>query len=169
MAGQTPASRRERLAIGAICVVSGLLIGLIAIGIFKPDPKSIHAPLWVIGLAGMAFALAGSSIMLGVCANAQADGSLPVTAPLLARIAQYLMGLTIVGALAAVGTWVSFGPGERSFTSTISLFGYANGGAGDETVGRIVFGFGAIAAWLFFIAVAVHGARKLLRRDAGAR
>ena len=166
MAGQTSASPRQRLVIGAIFVIGGLLICLIAAGVFKPDPRSIHAPLWLIGLIGLAFALAGGTVMLGASVpDAQADGSLPATAPLSLRVTQYLMGLTIVAALAVTGTWVSFGPGERHFTSTVTAFGASSSGAGGETFGRVIFGAGAILTWLFFILVAVQGARKLRWSD----
>ncbi len=95
----------------------------------------------------------------------RADGSLPPTAPLPLRIAQYLMGLGVVSSLATIGSWVAIGS-DGNFKSSASFFGVSISGLSSEMLGRMMFGLGAGLCWLFLIAVARQGWRKLLRRAA---
>jgi hypothetical protein len=74
------------------------------------------------------------------------------------RLFYYVLGLTAAAALASIGTWVAFGPGPRAFSGTGMFLLSREAG---ETVGRIVFGFGAVLTWLITVALAVSGARKL--------
>lgn len=166
MSQQNELSPGGRLFFGGIVMLAGLPTTLIGLGILQPTPKSLHAPLWVALCAGLAFMLAGATIALGaVSKDIEADGSLPKTAPLPLRIVHYLMGLGIVMALALLGSWVAFGPGERNFKSTISFLGGSHSFASGETIGRAMFGIGAVLCWLFLIAVARQGWRKLFADD----
>ena len=74
----------------------------------------------------------------------------------------YVMGLVMIGALAATGTWVTFGPGSRSFHVSAPFFEIRGGG---ETIGRIAFGIGAVITWRFFAVFAIGGARKLFGQN----
>jgi hypothetical protein len=172
MAEQQNLSPRGRVLFGLVFVIAGLFILLIGVGVIKPDPKTVHAPLWVIACAGLAFMLAGGSVMIGAAApQVEQDGGLPASAPFVLRLAQYAFGLVVAASLAIMFSWVAFGPGPREFTVTTSFLGSSSTGAGNETVGRIVFGIGAVMALLFLVAIAIHGGRKLLRggRSTGAR
>lgn len=73
---------------------------------------------------------------------------------------QYLLGLGIISSLAAIATWIAFGPGPRAFTVTLPFVGR---GPGDETFGRAVFGFGAVLMWLFLAAFLAVSVRRLRR------
>lgn len=73
---------------------------------------------------------------------------------------QYLLGLGIISSLAAIATWIAFGPGPRAFTVTLPFVGR---GPGDETVGRAVFGFGAVLMWMFLAAFVVVSIQRLRR------
>ena len=64
--------------------------------------------------------------------------------------------------LAAIGTWIAFGAGARSFNVDALFFETSGGG---EVIGRIIFGIGAVITWLSLIGVAVSGWRKLIRRS----
>jgi hypothetical protein len=57
-----------------------------------------------------------------------------------------------VGLFVAIGNWVAFGPGEREFTSSISLpfITFSKSGSGFNG-GRIAFGIGALLADLVFL------------------
>jgi hypothetical protein len=81
------------------------------------------------------------------------------------RMGQYLIGVAIFASLAAIGSWIAFGPGERAFSGSI---GFVAGDVG-AIVGRIVFGTGAVIAWLGAIAFAVSGTRNLLGRARASR
>ncbi len=49
----------QRKLIGAVCIVSGLSIILVACGIIPVDPSRIYVPLWVLGVSGLAFLVVG--------------------------------------------------------------------------------------------------------------
>jgi hypothetical protein len=159
-------SPRGRLLFGLAFMAMGGFICLIGLGVLNPDPKGVHAPLWVVTCAGLAFLLAGLTVALGAASPAtDSDGALPPSAPLALRMTQYLVGLAIVASLALVGSWVAFGPGERYFTTSVSLPFWSDTRAANEWSGRIAFGIGAVLTWLFFVLVAVQGWKKLFRRD----
>lgn len=160
----TDLSPQGRLLFGGILMLAGLPLVLVGLGILQPDPKSLHAPLWVAACAGFAFMAAGATVALGAVSKAEHDGSLTAEAPLFLRMLQYGLGLSVVTGLALVGTWVAFGPGERNFKSSISLLGMSQSVAASEMIGRALFGVGAVLAWLFLIAVARQGWRKLFTR-----
>jgi hypothetical protein len=108
--------------------------------------------------AGLAFLLAGIAVVTRAFAgDAALEGELPPTAPRWIRLTQYLVALATMGCLAAIGTWIAFGPGARAFSASGPFFG---GGIG-EAIGRTVFGIGAMVSWLGLIALARSGARQL--------
>lgn len=158
----TELSPLGRLLFGGIFVVAGLRIVLVGAGVLPVDPKTVHAPYWLIGCIGLSFMAAGASVALGAASSApESDGSLSPDAPLPLRVLQYGLGLAVVTALATVGTWIAFGAGERKFKGTISALGLSQSGAADEWIGRVVFGFGAVLCWLMLVAFARQGWRKL--------
>jgi hypothetical protein len=103
--------------------MGAFIIGLAIWG----DDGGMHAPRWVIAAAGGVFLLAGLTI--------RGQGL-----PWFSAFAGALM-VTLFGAAV---TWVSFGPGEREFTSTVSLPFLTVSGPGNETFGRLCFAPGAI-------------------------
>jgi hypothetical protein len=161
MSANKTATPKERLLIGLLFAGMGIFILLMAAGVIQPSKA--NAPMWVGGLAGIVFLFAGLAVALGSMKGAsEYDGELPKDAPFLLRLLQYLLGLGTVAALAGVGSWVAFGPGERRFTATIGFWS----GPGNELVGRVLFGTGAIFVWAMLIFFAVRGARKLFGNQA---
>jgi hypothetical protein len=147
------------IAWGLLTTGLGLYPLLIGTGMVDVEPKSVHGPLWIATCAGFIFALAGISLVIrGMTGVADSDGELPKTAPWWLRFGYYLAGLAAVAALAAIGSWVAFGGGPRAFNMTVPFFATRDTG---ETIGRTVFGAGALMTWLFLIAFAISGARKL--------
>jgi len=59
--------------------------------------------------------------------------------------------------------WVSFGSGERHFSSSLSLPGLSVSSQSSERSGRIVFGIAAVIIGLFFVFAVVSGAKRLWR------
>jgi hypothetical protein len=117
-----------------------------------------------VATAGAVFVLAGAAVINGfvIAGGATPDGDLLPGTPMRVRVAQYLLGLGIVGAMTAIFGWIAFGPGTRHFrVSGIPIPGLAG-----ETEGRIVFGAGAVLMGVFLVAMAVVGARRLLRARA---
>jgi hypothetical protein len=69
----------------------------------------------------------------------------------------------IVGLMFAVFAWVAFGPGERHFSSSVSIPGLSTSAHSSASSGRIAFGIGAGFIGLFFVVATVSGAKRLWR------
>ena len=164
MSQQTQLSPRAAVALGLIVVAAGLVIAFLAVGLIgSGTAMSDQVPQWVGVCAGLAFVLAGAALIVGfaVAGGAGPDGDLPPGTPWGIRLAQYLLGLGIVGAMAAIASWVAFGPGRRTFTATIPFLGR---GSASEIVGRAAFGFGAVLMYIFLAVFVVVSARRLRGR-----
>ena len=155
---QPPASRRTTFLCGLLAIAMGAFLVLVSLGVIPVNPGSVHGPFWIASAAGIAFMLAGISVAVGAIQGVSETGDLPKDTGWWMRLFYYVIGLVIAGSLASIGSWVAFGPGPRAFSGT-GLF-LLSPEAGDM-VGRIVFGFGAVLAWLCTIAIAISGARKL--------
>ena len=157
-----PATPKEMLAIGLLFAAVGLYFALTGLGVFPipGGPKNLHAPLWIVFLAGLAFFLGGATAILQGIGKAKPNGELPANAPPWMRVVQGLIVLAIFAVFALMASWVAFGPGERKITTTIPFYS----GPANEWIGRSAFGIGAIVMWLCTIALAVSGARKWFGR-----
>lgn len=151
------------MALGLIFIAAGTFIVLLSVGVVPGAEQSLEAPPWVAACAGLMFALCGGAIIVGyaVAGGAGPDGDLPPGTPRWVRATQYLLGLGIIGGLAAIATWIAFGPGPRTFTVTIPFVGR---GPGEEIVGRVVFGAGAVLMWVFLFVFLVVSVQRLRRR-----
>lgn len=158
----TPLSPKAAVALGLAVSAMGALIVLLAAGVIPGGDASREAPRWVVAAAGLAFVLAGAAMIVGyaVAGGAAPDSDLPPGTPRWVRVTQSLLGLGIIAALAAVGTWVAFGPGPRAFSVTLPFVGR---GPGDETVGRVAFGIGAVLMWIFLVVFVVVSVRRIRR------
>ncbi len=123
-----PLSRRNSILMGLAFIAMGLYPLAIGLGFATARPGSVHAPLWVVALAGACFVLVGT-----VLAVPQND----------LRLRGLLVGL-MVTALAAIFDWVAFGPGERHFSGGISFAGSSMRTGASEASGRIAFGIAAV-------------------------
>jgi len=124
---------------GVIFVAAGLLPIALAVGVITPKPGQMHAPAWLVFLAGCCFCLVGTVLILP-------ERSV--------RLRGFLAGL-FVTAFATVFLWVGFGPGERQFRSGLSIGPVSSWSPGGELSGRFVFGVAgvliaafAVWAWL---------------------
>ncbi len=115
---------RDALIGGAVAIAVGTFI--IAISIWGDD-SGFHAPRWVVGAAGSTFLLSGLAII-------------GQEHPLVSGFIRALL-LTTFG---AVFTWVSFGPGDREFTSTVSIPFLSVSRSASDISGRICFAPGAL-------------------------
>lgn len=152
------------VALGLVFIAAGLgIILLFTVGLVPSAEASLEAPRWVVACVGLIFALAGGAVIVGyaVAGGAGPDGDLPPGTPWQVRLTQALLGLGTIGCLAAIFTWVAFGPGPRAFTITLPFVGR---GPGDETLGRAVFGIGAGLIWAFFAVIAVLSVQRLRRK-----
>jgi hypothetical protein len=154
------------IAIGLVFGAAGTFILLLGLGVITPHSSPDDAPGWVIACAGLAFVQAGLALIVGygIARGVGPDGDLAPGTPLAVRATQWLLGLGITGCLAAIGTWVAFGPGTRHFSGGIGIGPIHIGGRqAGEMFGRAAFGLGAVVAWLIFALFAVLGFRRLRR------
>lgn len=63
MTRQQPASRRTTILCGLFAIAMGLFLLLVGLGVVPLDPRSVHAPMWTASAAGIAFMLAGLSVL----------------------------------------------------------------------------------------------------------
>ncbi|HSU94145.1 MAG TPA: hypothetical protein VLI43_10585 [Gemmatimonadaceae bacterium] len=161
-------SPRGAVVFGIIAMLCGVYPVLAGLGVVHVHPAPGAQP-WVAVAAGSAFILAGLAIINGYAIGgaSQADGSLPDSAPLFVRVTQYVLGIGILGLMFALFAWVAFGPGERQFSSSISLPFWSGSDHSSERSGRIAFGIGAGFMGLFLVVSVVSGARRLWRGGRG--
>jgi hypothetical protein len=159
MADQPPHLDKGTLAIGVVTAGAGLYFVLVGFGLLPP-PSHSNAPGWVIACCGIAFFAAGSSVLVRALFGVdEPQQDLPERAPRLLRAIYNFAGVGAAAALAAVGTWVAFGAGERHFT----MSGPISGPLGDG-IGRAIFGIGAVLTWLAVALIARAAYRKVFGR-----
>jgi len=148
---------------GTVSLGGGLAVILIALDRIHVDPSHVHAPPWVLGVCGGMFALPGAWILYRGLANAVRGG--PPAARLedgdAFRVVPWLIGMVISGGMTAVAGWVAFGPGERHFSGGAAIGPLRVGGSSSGTLGRAVFGVGAVLAGAFTVWGVVYGIRRL--------
>ena len=161
MSARQTATPQEARWIGAIAAAAGLYFVLVGLGLLPipGGPRNLHAPLWVVLLAGLAFLLGGIAIVIQAIGRADATGELPTNAPHWIRIVQYLIGVAIFASFAMIASWIAIGGDAKQFSGNVLMFGAST----NAMIARSAFGLGAIICWLVTIGFAVSGARKLCR------
>lgn len=153
--------------LGALFFLVGLAIALVSVDVIQVDPASIHAPRWVLGVAGGMFGVSGLGILYYGVLNGLGRGGAEnpgETTEAFPNVA-WLVGLAIAGGLTAIASWIAFGPGERVFSGSIGIGGIGvDGSDQSETVGRWVFGIGAVLSGLFTLWGLIYGVRESVRR-----
>lgn len=164
----SPPTPRTAVVLGIIAILCGVYPVLVGLGVIHVRPEPGAQP-WVAVAVGGMFILAGLAIINGyaIAGASRADGSLPDGTPLFVRVTQYVLGTGIVGLMFAVFAWVAFGPGERHFSSSISLPFWSSSSHGSERSGRIAFGIADAFMGLFLILSIVGGAKRLWRGRKG--
>jgi hypothetical protein len=150
---------------GLVFVACGVMPILIGLGIVSPQSTDPQTPGWVPICAGLAFVAGGLAIIVdyAIAGGVGPDGDLVPGTPFAIRVANFVLGMTIVGCLLAVFGWVGFGSGPRRFSSTISLPFLGARGQSGELTGRIAFGGGAVLIGLMFVACGIVGVKRLAR------
>jgi hypothetical protein len=149
----------EIAGLGFALSVAGLYFMLGAGGLL-PLPEA-NGPTFIVFLAGAAFLFAGLTCMTRVKAgmdDRQTD--VPDGAALWLKLGYRALGIGVAGALATIGTWIAIGSGPRAFTISGSFGEMQTSG---QTLGRVVFGLGAVIVWIYVIALTIGTVRKLLK------
>ena len=151
-------------AIGVLSAGAGLYFVLASTDVLPlpGGPSSVNGPIWLLTCAGLVFGFSGFAVIIRAVTGAlDAHGELPVSAPKWLRLIYLMMGPLIIASLAAIGTWIAFGPGERDISMSAPFFV----GPASEWIGRGAFGFGAIVSWLAAALMARSAFRKILGRE----
>jgi hypothetical protein len=134
-------------ALGLLVMAMGGFIVCVGLGVVPVPEESIHAPRWVIAAAGLAFLLAGVSV---------------VQQAFRIEALKYVPGTVASLALVAIANWVAFGSGDRSGEGTLDVGGFQIPVSSDIG-GRIVFVFVAVAIDLLFVVGFIHWFRSKFR------
>jgi hypothetical protein len=161
MSANRTATPQEARWIGTLVVAVGLYFMSIGLGLLPVPggPRNLHAPHWVVLLAGLIFFLGGVAVLMQAVRGGNASGELPPDTPLSLRVVHYLIGVTIFASFAMVGSWIAIGGEARQFSGNVPFVDHST----NVTIARAAFGIGAVICWLATIGFAVSGARKLFR------
>ena len=136
---KSPATSRPPYWFGAIFVLTGLFILLVAADVLHADPSSFHAPRWVVGLCGIVFVAGGVAVAF----------------PERTRIV-HATAMVILAGLGSVGAWVAFFGESNEIRGGLSFLPHDL----NLLLGRAVFGFGAACCFLLLIYALRRGFRS---------
>lgn len=143
------------LWMGLLSAGAGLFIVLLSLGVVPADDSQFRAQRWIAGLAGLAFLLAGGTLL-----SQALVGKLGGSSGLLQTV-QGLFGLAILVAFAAIANWIAFGPGERNFQGSLTLPFLGFLFRSPDSFGRALFGIVAVLLDLLLLVLVVRGLRAL--------
>ncbi len=142
------------VALGGYFLLAGLDLAPLVGG-----RETLKGPGWLMALCGGAFVLCGLLLLSrGMAPDGKFSGPLPEDTPFWLRLTQYVAVVALFGAMAAIGTWIAFGPGTRVFNMSVPWFIPE---AVSEQIGRLAFGAGAVISWFCTVVIAIDGVRKL--------
>ena len=155
---------------GLVFIAAGAPAILSAVGAFRPlagDPST--PPPWVIFAIGLMFIAAGLAVILDytIAGGLGPDGDFKPDTPFAIRVANFVLGIAILGLMVAVFGWVAFGGGPRRFSMTISLPFVSRAARSSDWSGRVVFGGATVLLAAMFIASSIVGAERLWRARQG--
>lgn len=120
-------NKKPPKAFSWIFMGTGISIILISLEVILVDDAAINAPLWVIGICGLVFFLAGLLIFLGEKS----------------KYNNLLAGLLIAG-MGAVGSWVALFGTDSGFAGGIPFLSPEF----NVSLARLLFGFGGLICFL---------------------
>jgi hypothetical protein len=162
MSNSTPATHKEKIAIGVPVAAFGTYIVLVGAAVLPVPggPSNLHAPLWVVIFVGLVFFLAGAALLLQGIGKANAQAELPADAPAWMGAVQQLIGVAIFASFAMIASWIAIGGDPRQFSGSFMGLGIG------VSIARIAFGISALICWACTIAFAVSAVRKYTARSA---
>lgn len=150
-------------AIGVAVAAFGVYFGLIGFEVVSP-PSRVNGPIWLALVVALIVAPTGLTLIVRALSGTDDDSSdLPDDAPVWMKCVYWLDAVIAAAGLATIASWVAFGPGTRHFAMSGPIFGPVG-----ESIGRTVFGIGAIITWLIVLVFARAGVKKIFgRKDGG--
>jgi len=129
--------------LGAIAIALGAMIVMIALDVIPTDPEKIHAPDWILILAGAVFIFGGLAV--GLRAH---------------ELLVSVLGNLIVVAFAVVAAWVALAGSSDQFSGGIPFLPHAT----NVKIARVMFGSGALLCALMLIPGIRHVLKLLSAR-----
>lgn len=120
-------SGTQRPTVGAGALVAGMGAALALAVFFRPE--ALKVPAWVAYVAALAFVLAGWTVI------ARARGN---------RMLQAWLPVALLACMAAIPTWLAFGPGTRRCTVSVTRWMVTLLGRHTDLACRIGFGVAAV-------------------------
>jgi len=152
------------IALGLLGMAIGTLPVLVATGVLPAGhPSPNQAPDWIGYLIGLMFFLAGLSVLIqSLAGGTQSFDGKSTAAPFALPTIYNVIGCAITVLLAALFSWVAFGPGKRAFSISAGPIGLSPGASGSgDMIGRVAFGAAALVFWFMAARVLVYTARRL--------
>lgn len=125
---------KQQILFGWFAFLTGLPFIGMAFGIVQADESTVHAPLWVIGLCGLVFSLAGIMVLIGEKS--------PIN---------NLLGGILVLSFALIGGWVALFGDSAQFSGGTPILSDSQ----NVIVSRILFGSGSLMCF----AIAIYAFR----------
>lgn len=152
------------LLLGLVAAIAGAAILLVALGVIAMPEGGANAPPWVIGLAGSVFLVMGLySTALALLVWRDTELAERIVRGEALAMASWAVGLFAVGVFFTISAWIAWGPGPRSFTSTVDAGSIGVSGTVGESMGRAVFGVSAVTTGLVGVWMLGWGIRRLRR------
>jgi len=163
MARQLCSGDKSTIACGLLAASMGLFYLALSLGAIHVGGRPPTQESTIVGFSvGLAFLAGGLAVVIqtieGVTAGA--DGSFSPGTSAWVRWSLHGLALIVTVCLAAIGLWVAFGPGPRQFSTNIPFISARI----SETLGRAVFGFGAILICLVLLIVIFEAALRWYRQ-----
>lgn len=136
---------REQKIFGGIFIIVGLFIVGIGLNVVPIDENDLHAPRWILTLAGLVFVIPGIMVLTLGTGKEKLVGI--IGGPLMLLIMTIIPG------------WIALGPGTRECSGT-SSFIFSTSRTVADLECRFVFGIGGLLVLLIFIFSIVRLFRK---------
>lgn len=136
---QNKLSTNKRVVYGLLFLGTGFAFILVSFGIIQLDESTIHSPMWVIGLCGVVFSIAGLMVFLGEKSR---------FSNLLAAILTLSFG--------SIGAWVALFAESSGFSGGLPFI--SNGT--NAILARMMFGAGSLICF----AIAVYAIKLQLKQ-----
>ena len=133
----------KNLLWGCLCTAIGSIICLIATAVIDYPADQVHAPGWIVFLAGAIFTLGGLAIIFR-------------SKPILVNV----IGNLMVAVFAIIGAWVAILSPSDGFSGGIPFLPHEL----NVTLGRWVFGLGALISALILVAGVKHLLKSIRSR-----
>lgn len=126
----------EKLLTGLFCSIMGVIVVLAAFGIGPMSDSAMHAPRWIVGIAGMVFL--GCGVMLIEAFH---------------QLASLMAGAVTVGMTVICG-WIALFGEDAYFSGGLSIFSERT----EVLIARVIFGLVASLG----AAITIHALRKII-------